>query len=165
MRTQFVSSLTRKSVATIASVIVMATLLGSWSLTGVAKSAQTLEGAWNINISFDTPGVEGCTAPGLNTADGGVMAAGCSLAESTGYGQWVRTGHNRFEITFVGQGFDLATGAITSTYKVRARVRLSQGEQQFIGPFVTDVFALDGTTLFSASGLVKADRVTVESLP
>ena len=142
----------------------MAVVTG-WTATGAAKSTRSLEGAWNVNIDFDTPGVEGCTAPGLNTADGGVMAAGCSLAESTGYGQWVRTGHNRFEITFVGQGFDLATGVISSTYKVRARVSLSQDQQQFVGPFVTDVVALDGTPLFSGSGLVRADRVTVESLP
>ena len=142
----------------------MAALAG-WSATGVAQSAQGLEGAWNVNISFDTPGIEGCTAPGLNTADGGVMAAGCSLAESTGYGRWVRTGNGTFEITFVGQGFDLATGAINGTYKVRAQVRMHQGLQRFSGPFVTDVFALDGTPLFSASGLVRADRVNVESLP
>jgi hypothetical protein len=146
-------------------VVVIAAALAGWSATATAKSAQSLEGAWNVHIDFDTPGIEGCTAPGLNTADGGVMSAGCSLAESTGYGQWMRTGHNTFEITFVGQGFDLATGAINSTYKVRARVRLSQDLEQFAGPFVTDVVALDGTPLFTGSGLVRADRVNVESLP
>ena len=165
MRTQIVSAFMGRSFAKIASLIVIATALAGWSATGVAQSAQSLEGAWNVNISFDTPGIEGCTAPGLNTADGGVMAAGCSLAESTGYGRWVRTGNNTFEITFVGQVFDLSTGAINGTYKVRARVRLSQDLQQFSGPFVTDVFAVDGTLQFSANGLVRADRVNVESLP
>ena len=165
MRTQIVSTFMGRSFAKIASLIVIAAALAGWSATGVAQSAQSLDGAWNVNISFDTPGIEGCTAPGLNTADGGVMAAGCSLAESTGYGRWVRTGNNTFEITFVGQGFDLATGAINGTYKVRARVRLSQDLQQFSGPFVTDVFAVDGTLQFSANGLVRADRVNVESLP
>jgi hypothetical protein len=165
MRTQLVSTLVTKPFTKIAFLFVIVAALAGWSATGVAESAQGLEGAWNVNISFDTPGIEGCTAPGLNTADGGVMAAGCSLAESTGYGRWVRIGNNRFEITFVGQGFDLATGAINGTYKVRARVRLSQDLQQFVGPFITDVFALDGTLLFSANGLVTADRVNVESLP
>ena len=158
MRTQLVSTFVGRPLGKIASLIVIGAALAGWSATGIAQSAQSLEGAWNVNISFDTPGIEGCTAPGLNTADG-------SLAESTGYGRWVRTGNNRFEITFVGQGFDLATGAINGTYKVRARVRLSQDLQQFVGPFVTDVYGLDGTLLFSANGLVSADRVNVEPLP
>ena len=165
MRTQLVSTFVGRPLGTIASLIVIAAALAGWSATGIAQSTQSLEGAWNVNISFDTPGIEGCTAPGLNTADGGVMSAGCSLAESTGYGRWVRTGNSTFEITFVGQGFDLATGAINSTYKVRARVRLRQDLQQFSGPFVTDIFGTDGTLLFTASGIVNADRVNVESLP
>jgi hypothetical protein len=165
MRTQLASTFVGRPLGKIASLIVIAAALAGWSATGIAQSTQSLEGAWNVNISFDTPGIEGCTAPGLNTADGGVMAAGCSLAESAGYGRWVRTGNNRFEITFVGLGFDLATGAINGTYKVRARVRLSQDLQQFVGPFVTDVYGLDGTLLFSANGLVSADRVNVEPLP
>jgi hypothetical protein len=166
MRTRF-ASIAGKGFTTIASLVVIAVALASWTATGHAdaRSGQSLAGAWNVKIEFDTPGVEGCTAPGVNSADGGVIAAGCSLAESPGYGQWVRTGNRTFEITFVGQGFDLATGAINSTYKVRARVRLHEDSQQFIGPFVTDVFAPDGSLLITASGLVTADRVNVESLP
>jgi hypothetical protein len=153
----------------IASLIIIAAMLTGWNASGYAQadapSGQSLAGAWNIKIEFDTPGVEGCTAPGMNTSDGGVMAGGCSLAESPGYGQWVRTGNRTFGVTFIGQGFDLTTGAINSTYKVRASVRLSQDLLQFSGPFVTDVFAPDGTLVFTASGLVTADRVTVEPLP
>jgi hypothetical protein len=167
MRTRFVSAFTRKPLTGIALLIVIAVVLAGWSATGYAQgdSASSLAGAWNVKIEFDTPGVEGCTAPGMNTADGGVMAAGCSLAESPGYGHWVRTGNRQFGITFIGQGFDLATGAINSTYKVRASVRLTQDLQQFSGPFVTDVFAPDGTLVFTASGLVTAGRVNVEPLP
>ena len=153
----------------IASLILVAAMLTGGHTTSYAQadvaSGQSLAGAWNVKIVFDTPGLEGCTAPGMNTSDGGVIAAGCSLAESPGYGQWVRTGNRTFAVTFVGQGFDLATGAITSTYKVRASVRLSQDIQQFIGPFVTDVVALDGTPIITATGIVTADRVTVEPLP
>lgn len=168
MRTSFASAFTRKPLTGIALLIMVAAALAGWSTTAHARadgSSQSLEGAWNVQIAFDTPGVEGCTAPGVNSADGGVIAAGCSLAESPGYGRWVRTGNSQFGITFVGQGFDLATGAINSTYKVRARVRLSQDRQQFSGPFVTDVFAPDGTLVFTASGIVTADRVNVEPLP
>lgn len=166
---RFASSFSRNPVTTIASLVIMTAMLAGWNATASAqadsKSGQSLAGAWNVKIEFDTPGIEGCTAPGVISADGGIVAAGCSLAESAGYGQWVRAGNGTFNITFVGQGFDLATGAITSTYKVRARVTLSQDLQQFSGPFVTDVFALDGTLLFTATGTVTADRVTVEPLP
>jgi len=167
MRTRFVSAVRGTLLTGIASLIFIVAVLAGWSATGYADagSSQSLEGAWNVKIEFDTPGVEGCTAPGLNTRDGGVIAAGCSLAESPGYGRWVRTGNNQFETTFIGQGFDLATGAINSTYKVRARARLRKDLQQFTGPFVTDVFALDGTLVFTASGIVTADRVNVEPLP
>jgi hypothetical protein len=150
-------------------IIIIGAMATGWPTTGHAQadaqSGQSLAGAWNVKIEFDTPGIEGCTAPGLMTSDGGIVAGGCSLAESPGYGRWVRTGNHRFASTFVGQGFDLATGAINSTYKVRARVRLSKDLQQFSGPFVTDIFAPDGTLVFTASGIVTADRVTVEPLP
>jgi hypothetical protein len=169
MRTRFVSAVRGKRLTGIASLVIIAAVLAGWSATGYAqadpKSSQSLAGAWNVKIEFDTPGVEGCTAPGVLSADGGIVASGCSLAEGPGYGRWVRTGNNQFETTFIGQGFDLTTGAINSTYKVRARARLSQDLQQFSGPFVTDVFALDGTLVFTATGLVTADRVNVEPLP
>lgn len=169
MRTRFVSAFSRRPLTGIASLILIAAVLAGWSATGYAQtdpgSSQTLAGAWNVKIEFDTPGLEGCTAPAMNTADGGVMAGACTLAESPGYGQWVRTGNRTFGITFVGQGFDLATGAISYTYKVRASARLTQDLQQFSGPFVTDIFAPDGTVVFTASGLVTGDRVNVEPLP
>ena len=167
MRTEFV--VTGKQLWRTASLIILAGTLAGWSATGFAQSTawsgQSLEGAWNVTIESDTPGIDGCAAPAMITSDGGIIAAGCSLAVSPGYGQWVRTGNRRFAVTFVGQGFDPATGAINSMYKVRARVRLRQDLQQFSGPFVTDIFALDGSLILTASGTVTANRVTVEPLP
>src|SRR5687767_6070481 len=109
MHTRFASISTRKSLTRISLLIVVTVALAGSGATGSADAGptQSLEGAWNVKIEFDTPGVEGCTAPGMITRDGGVIAAGCSLAESPGYGQWVRTGNRRFGITFVGHGFDL----------------------------------------------------------
>ena len=152
----------------IALLVLVAAMVTGGHTTGYAQAApsgQSLEGAWNVKVEFDTPGVEGCTSPSLMMRDGGIMAAGCSLAESPGYGKWARTGDHTFASTFVGQGFDLTTGAINSTYKVRAALRLSADQQRFSGPFVTDIFAPDGTWVFTASGIVTADRVTVEPLP
>ena len=141
--------------------ILMVTLVG-WGTTGfgqaVDTSGQNLQGAFNVTVKFDDPNLEVCVAPTMNTADGGVMAAGCSLAESAGYGQWIRVAKGSFAVTFVGQGFDLATGAINSTYKVRATVSWTTGHDQWAGPFVTDIYLPDGTLVFTATGVVTGDR-------
>jgi len=143
-------------------VVLMFTVAGSgMKLFGQAAdpSGDSLRGAFNVTIKFDDPNIPGCVAPSMNTADGGVVSAGCSLAESTGYGQWMRVGRGTFAVTFVGQGFDLATGAINTTYKVRATLSWTTGHNQWAGPFVTDIFLPDGTLIFSASGVVTGDRI------
>ena len=143
-------------------VILMITIAG-WGATGFGQAAdasgQTLQGAFNVTIKFDDPALQGCVAPTMNTADGGVMAAGCSLAESAGYGRWTRVGKGSFAVTFVGQGFDLATGAINTTYKVRATLSWTTDHSQWAGPFVTDIYLPDGTLIFTATGVVTGDRI------
>lgn len=142
--------------------ILMIALVG-WSTTSFGQaddnSGQSLQGAFNVTVTFDDPGLQGCVGPTMNTADGGVMAAGCSLAEGPGYGQWVRISRGTFAVTFVGQGFDLPTGAINSTYKVRATLAWTTGQNQFAGPFVTDIYLPDGTLVFTATGVVTGDRI------
>jgi len=151
----------RKPLNWASGVILMFTVLG-FGTTGIGQAdafGQNLQGAFNVTVDFDDPGLEGCVSPTMNTADGGVMSAGCSLAESAGYGQWTRIGNGRFAVTFVGQGFDLATGAIATTYKVRATLAWSAGHSQWTGPFVTDVYLTDGTLIFTATGHVTGDRI------
>jgi hypothetical protein len=154
--------LAHKSLSSAFVLILMITLVG-WSTTGFGQAAdvsgQTLQGAFNVTVKFDDPNLEGCVAPSMNTADGGIMAGGCSLAESAGYGQWIKVGKGSFAVTFVGQDFDLATGAIDSTYKVRATVSWTTGHNQWAGPFVTDVYLPDGTLIATATGVVTGDRI------
>jgi hypothetical protein len=126
---------------------------------------QTLAGAWNTTIIFDDPSLPGCTTPGLDTSDGGIVTQGCDVSESPGYGQWRRIGPSEFAVTFIGVVFGPAGTGITSTYKVRATVHMSQDGQTSSGPFLSEVFALDGTLLFSATGTVNQERVAVEPLP
>ena len=128
-------------------------------------NAETLAGAWNTTIVFDDPRLAGCTTPGLDTSDGGIVAQGCDVSVSPGYGQWRRIGHREFAVTFVGVNFGPAGAGIASTYKVRATLRLAQDGETSSGPFVIEVFALDGTLLFSATGTVTRQRVGVEPLP
>jgi hypothetical protein len=151
----------RKSL-TWASVVVLMFTVAGWSATSSGQtdpSGDSLRGAFNVTVKFDDPNIPGCVSPTMNTADGGVMAAGCSLAESAGYGQWVKISKGNFAVTFVGQGFDLATGAINTTYKVRATLAWTAGHSQWAGPFVTDVYLPDGTLIFTATGVVTGDRI------
>ena len=147
-------------------VLVMALSVASLAQSGAASraSGQTLAGAWNATIVPDDPAIVGCTSPGLNTRDGGVVAQGCDISESPGYGQWLRIGNREFAVTFVGVNFGPAGAGIVATYKVRATVRLSEDAQTFSGPFLTEVFALDGTLLAAVTGTVTSRRVGVEPL-
>jgi hypothetical protein len=126
---------------------------------------QTLAGTWNATIVPDDPNVPGCTTPGTISSDGGIVTQGCDVSESPGYGQWRRIGPSEFAVTFIGVVFGPAGTGITNTYKVRATVYMSQDGQTASGPFLSEVFALDGTLLFSATGTVNQERVAVEPLP
>jgi len=136
--------------------------VAGWSATSFGQadpSGDSLRGAFNVTIKFDDPSIPGCVSPSMNTADGGIMAGACTLAESPGYGQWVKISKGNFAVTFVGQGFDLATGAINYTYKVRATGSWTAGHNQWAGPFVTDIYLPDGTLIFTATGVVTGDRI------
>jgi hypothetical protein len=144
-------------------VVILMFAVAGWGTTGFGQAADvsgdSLRGAFNVTVNFDDPGIPDCISPTMNTADGGVMAAGCSLAESAGYGQWVKISKGNFAVTFVGQGFDLATGAINTTYKVRATLAWTADHSQWAGPFVTDIYLPDGTLIFTATGVVTGDRI------
>ena len=144
-------------------VVILMFAVAGWGTTGfgqvVDASGDSLRGAFNVTIKFDDPNIPDCVSPTMNTADGGVMSAGCSLAESAGYGQWIKVSKGNFAVTFVGQGFDLATGAINTTYKVRATLAWTSGHSQWAGPFVTDIYLPDGTLIFTATGVVTGDRI------
>jgi hypothetical protein len=132
----------------------------SYAQSGPAR--QTLKGAWNVTIDFQGV-IPTCSAPSLMTRDGGVIANACAANESPGYGQWVRTGNNEFAVTFVGLEYGPGGGA-NGSYKVRAKVSIGNDSQEFIGPFQTDMFDLDGNLIFTVTGTVTGRRVVVESL-
>jgi hypothetical protein len=136
--------------------------LGATASSANQGHKQSLAGAWNVTINFDDPALVDCTAPSLITADRGVVAQGCDLSLSPGYGQWRRTGNREFAVTFIGVNYGPQGTGITGSYKVRATL-LVDGES-FSGPFLTEVFALDGTLLFSASGTVTGEPIEIEPL-
>jgi len=146
--------------------ILVSALMSGALFTFSAKTSsadeQTLVGAWNVTIAFDDPVLVGCTTPSLNTKDGGIVAQGCDAGESPGYGQWQRIGNHRFAVTFVGVNFGAPGTGLTGNYKVRATLVVSG--DTFSGPFLTEIFALDGTLLFSVTGSVTGQRIGVEPL-
>lgn len=127
---------------------------------------QTPEGAWNIKIVFDQPGLPPCapagtiitaTGPGRGT----VIAESCYATEGAGYGSWIRTGQNQFVITFIGNSFG-TDGTVASTYKVRASASLGRGADSVAGSFKTEFFDLAGTPLGTVSGKLSGVRIAAE---
>jgi hypothetical protein len=152
--------MTAKRIALVPLIVGLVTALFA---TPSGANGPGLTGAWNVTIVLDDGSVL-CTTPSLNTADGGVVAQGCSVNASPGYGQWRRIRGQQFAVTFTGVNFASPGGAIDSTYKVRGTVGLSHDKRTFTGPFQTDIFALDGSLLFSVTGTVTAERIEVEPL-
>jgi hypothetical protein len=145
-------------------VLVCSTLMGSvlMGLAQIGQGGQTLAGAWNVSIHFDG-GIPPCAAPAVFNADGGIVANACSLSESPGYGTWVRVRDHEFASTFIGLEYG-PDGSTVGTYKVRAKATLSGDGLTFTAPFKTEVFGLDGTVMFAATGTVTARRILVEPL-
>jgi hypothetical protein len=136
-------------------------LLSSLAAVQSGSGSDTIAGAWNVHIEFD--GYPPCSAPGVITADGEIIANACTNLESPGYGQWVRTGNREFAGTFAGLEF-APDGSPIGTYKVRARIVLAKDAAAFSGPFTSDIFDQDGRVILTVTGFVRATRITVESL-
>ncbi len=147
-----------------AAVVACGALLGFGSISAAQSNqgGQSLAGAWNVSIHFDG-GIPPCAAPTVFNADGGMVANACSLNESPGYGTWVRTRDHEFASTFIGLEFG-SDGSTVGTYRVRAKATLSSDGLTFTAPFKTEIFALDGTVIFAATGTVTARRILVEPL-
>jgi hypothetical protein len=118
-------------------VFACATIVAFSPTPSAAANTETRAGAWSTTIVFDDPSIAGCTSPGLDTSDGGVVAQGCDVTESPRYGQWQRIGHREFAVTFVGVTFGPEGTGINGTYKVRATLQLSKDGETSGGPFLT----------------------------
>ena len=91
-----------------------------------------------------------------------MVAQGCDVSLSPGYGQWQRTGNGEFAVTFTGVSYGPAGAGTTGSYKVRSTIQFSGDTLH--GPFLTEIFALNGTLLLSASGEVTLQRIGIEPL-
>jgi hypothetical protein len=81
-------------------------------------------------------------------------------------GVWERVGGREFAVTFFGVIYGTAAEPeFQGTYKVRWKIFLGQRGETFSGPYRADVFAPDGSLLFSFDGTASARRAKVERLP
>jgi len=94
------------------------------------------------------------------TEGGGLISTDPDPNVSAGIGTWVRTGGNRFAVTFFH--FLSDAGAPLGTLKVRAEITLDSHTDTLSGPFRTDV-VIGGNVVQSICGTVQARRISVEA--
>jgi len=131
-----------------------------------SDNARTLVGAWFINV---TPSLAPAFASlGTFSADGTLTNISSSSMgfppESPGYGAWVKVRRHTYAITFhtiLGDG----AGNFAGRGKIRATLTVGPDGDTLTGVFQVDVFDATGGLLFSDTGTVTGNRLSVESLP
>jgi hypothetical protein len=105
------------------------------------------------------------------TADGGFTGSGDgdNSVGSPQYGVWERVSGGRisrqqFAVTFRQLFYD-ANANPTGSAKIRQAVILSPSGDSWQGPFKVEIFAPDGTLVFSGGGTAAATRIQSEPLP
>src|SRR5262245_26210108 len=146
--------------------LMIAVILTTSAAAAQSPNSGQLDGAWNVTIVFDQPGLPPCApAPAVAIATsatrGTMIAESCYASEGAGHGAWARTGNNQFSITFVGNSF-APDGTVAASYKVRATVSLGPTGDTFAGPFQTQILDLTGNVLDTFTGVVKGVRIVVE---
>ncbi len=128
---------------------------GSW--IGVVTSAPGGPPPFRVLMTFNKDG--GFTG----TGDGDNFAGG-----SPQHGVWERVSGSgnsrRFAVTFL-QLFYAPDSSPTGLHKIRQTVILSKSGDTWEGPAVVDIFAPDGTLVFSATATATATRIRSEPLP
>ncbi len=106
------------------------------------------------------------------TKDGGFTASGdgdvgTTQSGSPQYGVWERVGgknSRRFAVTFF-QLFYAPDSSPTGLHKIRQTVILSRSGDTWQGPGKVDIFAPNGTLVFSGTATATATRIQSEPLP
>ena len=107
------------------------------------------------------------------TKDGGFTGSGdgdvgTTQSGSPQYGVWERVGganSRRFAVTFLQLYSTNTTGASQGMAKIRQTVILSHSGDTWQGPAKVDIFAPNGTLVFSGTATATATRIRSEPLP
>jgi hypothetical protein len=128
-----------------------------------SRQAKALVGSWNVVVTTEA---QGTTFPALLTFGGdGTMIADepPSPFETSGHGNWVRTGRHEAAYTFVAL-VGSAEGPLSATYKVVGTLQRDAGSDTWSGPFKIDVLDPAGQLVFSDRGTFSLTRIAVEPL-
>ncbi len=103
------------------------------------------------------------------TKDGGFTGSGDgdNSVGSVQYGVWEKVGggnSRQFAVTFL-QLYYAADGTSTGSGKIRQTVILNRSGDTWYGPAQVDIFAPDGTLVFSGAATATATRIQSEPLP
>lgn len=152
----------RKTLATFVVVTMLATLVaftGTQSnVSAGGANAPALEGSWEITITPN--GGDPILDLATFTSGGGIINSDPDPNLSTGHGTWVKTGGQKFDVTFVH--FLSSGGVPLGRLKVRSSITLDQQTDTFSGPFQTDVF-IGGNLVQTICGTVQAKRISAEA--
>lgn len=118
-------------------------------------------GSWSIQVQPD-PGSP--IPPGVNfaalTSDGIIVNS--NVSGLAGIGSWMKVGSRSYGVTF--SGFEVVNGQ-QFRFVIRSVLHLSLDNANLDGPFMTDLYAADGTHIAAVSGTVHGDRLAVLSMP
>lgn len=142
-------------------VLLFVALLGSQTLLGenAQAASKSISGSWVINITPEDPPVPPFTNLSAFTKDGLVISSNQEGLVSIGV--WEKRSNYTYQASF--QGFE-GSGEEAIRYEVRSIIKLNKTKEQFSGPFITDIYTLEGDFLFKISGTIKGDRMHVAPL-
>jgi hypothetical protein len=124
---------------------------------------EKLLGSWNVEVT--TVG-QGTTFPALLTfTDDGAMLADepPSPFETSGHGNWVKTGRRDVAYTFVSL-IGSAEGPLSAKLKVVGTLQWDDGNDSWNGPFKIDILDPSGNMILSDRGTFSLTRIAVERL-
>ena len=137
--------------------------------TGVGNE-QKLEGAWSIDVSGVTPGSGGSKTSGFFNRDGSLFIQNLTpnlvpgLYGGHGTGEWVRSGHRQFDLTWIYPIVSSVDGSYVGEFKDLARIRYN--DDGTLEGMATFKFTLaNGTVQFAGSSKLKMVRVRIEPIP
>ena len=130
------------------------------------QRSQDITGSWEGVVTNAPGGPPPFRVLMTFTGVGGFVGSGDgdNSVGSPQYGVWERTGRRRFALTF-RQLFSNPDGSSNGSVKVRQTIIVSKSGDAWHGPFKVDIFAPDGTLVFSGDGTAQATRIQSEPLP
>ena len=143
------------------------------SVNSKVSNAGDLTGSW-MGVVTAGPGGPPPFRVLMNfTKDGGFVASGdgdvgVTQSGSPQYGVWERIGgrnSRRFALTFLQLYYSNSNSNSQGLGKIRQTIILSRSGDTWQGPGRVDIFAPDGTLVFSGTATATATRIPSEPLP